>query len=51
MAMMLDEEVSSGMHSPGGVLADPSAAIGLLWARRGLAFWIALFRPHVVVRY
>ena len=43
---MLREEVSSGMHSPGGLLADPSAAIGLLWARRGLLFWVSLFRPH-----
>ena len=47
MINMLEEEVSSRMHSPGGVLADPSAAIGLLWARRGLAFWISIFRPHV----
>ena len=47
MVTMLEEEVSSAMHSPGGVLADPSAAIGLLWARRGLSFWISLFRPHV----
>ena len=47
MYTMLEEEVSSRMHSPGGHLADPSAAIGLLWARRGLSFWISLFRPHV----
>jgi len=47
MVAMLQEEVSSGMHAPGAILADPSAAVGLLWARRGLQFWIALFRPHV----
>ena len=47
MVTMLEEECSSGMHSRGAVLAGPSAAIGLLWARRGLSFWVALFRPHV----
>ena len=47
MMTMLEEEVSSAMHAPGGVLIDPSAAMGLLWARRGLSFWISLFRPHV----
>lgn len=46
MQQMLQEECSSGMHAPGGILADPSAAIGLLWARRGLLFWVCLFRPH-----
>jgi hypothetical protein len=44
MMTMLEEEVSSAMHAPGGVLIDPSAAMGLLWARRGLSFWISLFR-------
>ena len=28
-----------GIHRPGGVLADPSGAMGFLWSRRGLAFW------------
>ena len=46
MHSLLQEEVSSGMHAPGGLLADPSAAIGLLWARRGLQFWVSFFRPH-----
>ena len=46
MIVMLQEECSSGMHAPGGLLADPSAAIGLLWARRGLLFWVSFFRPH-----
>ncbi len=47
MRALLEEEVKSHTHSPGGVLADPSAAMGLLWARRGLAFWLSLFTPHV----
>ena len=50
MMAMLEEECTSGMHGRGAsvqALADPSAAIGLLWARRGLLFWVALFRPHV----
>ena len=46
MHTMLQEECNSGMHAPGGMIADPSAAIGLLWARRGLLFWVSFFRPH-----
>lgn len=47
MRALLREEVDSQMHAAGGVIADPSAAMGLLWARRGLSFWQALFRPHL----
>ena len=47
MFAMLEEECSTGMHAPGGILADPSAAIGLLWARRGLQFWVSIVKPHV----
>lgn len=46
MHEILDAECASGMHQPGGVLSDPSAAMGLLWARRGLLFWVCLFRKH-----
>mmetsp|Transcript_23137 Transcript_23137/g.46290 ORF Transcript_23137/g.46290 Transcript_23137/m.46290 type:complete len:294 (-) Transcript_23137:143-1024(-) len=45
MRTLLEEEVTSHMHSAETGLADPSAAMGLLWARRGLLYWIALFKP------
>ena len=47
MQALLEAECSSDMHQPGGVLSDPSAAMGLLWARRGLMFWVSLFRQHI----
>ena len=31
---LLAWEKGEGVHKPGGVLADPSAAIALLWTRR-----------------
>merc|ERR1740115_607976 len=34
------------MHQAGGVLSDPSAAMGLLWARRGLMYWVHVFRDR-----
>ena len=40
---VLTAEVECGLHKAGGKLADPSAAMGLLWVRRGLAFWARLF--------
>ena len=40
---LLDAEVASGVHGKGGAIADPSAAMGLLWVRRGLEHWAALF--------
>ena len=46
MRALLDAETSSNMHQPVGLLADPSAAMGLLWARRGLLFWVSLFRQQ-----
>ncbi|KAL1521654.1 hypothetical protein AB1Y20_021311 [Prymnesium parvum] len=47
MRNLLEAECWSDMHQPGGVLMDPSAAMGLLWARRVLMFWICLFRRHM----
>ena len=47
MHALLEAECSSDMHQSGGVLSDPSAAMGLLWARRGLLFWIFLFRKEL----
>ena len=36
---LLKHESASGMHGAGGVLQDPSAAMGILWVARLLAFW------------
>jgi hypothetical protein len=47
MRELLDAENAAGMHQPGGLIVDPSAAMGLLWARRGLQFWIIVFRDLV----
>jgi len=41
---LLQWEKGQGIHKPGGVLADPSAAIALLWMRRTLQFLGALMR-------
>ena len=37
---LLESEKASGIHKPGAVLMDPSAAIALLWMRRTLQFLI-----------
>lgn len=34
-------------HQKGAILADPSAAMGLLWLRRGLEFWIKVFELQI----
>jgi len=39
---LLGTEKASGIHKPGGVLADPSAAMALLWMRRSLQFLVHL---------
>ena len=39
---LLEAERATGIHKAGGVLADPSAAIALLWMRRTLTFTNAL---------
>ena len=36
---LLKSEKQSGMHGAGGILADPSAAMGVLWIGRFLKFW------------
>ena len=38
LRQLLETEKATGVHKPGGVLADPSAAIALLWMRRTLQF-------------
>ena len=47
MRALLEAETASGMHQPGGLLTDPSAAMGLLWARRGLAFWVLVYKDRL----
>ena len=47
MRALLQAEVALGLHKPGGQLEDPSAAMGLLWTRRGLAFWMEVFQMQV----
>jgi hypothetical protein len=47
MRVLLSEEKSVVQHSAAKGLSDPSAAMGLLWARRGLRYWVALFRPVI----
>ena len=47
MKALLQAEVALGLHGPGGVLADPSAAMGLLWTRRGIAFWLDVFQQQI----
>ncbi|KAL7488087.1 hypothetical protein ACHAW6_013686 [Cyclotella cf. meneghiniana] len=42
LSAMLELERSAGIHQ-GNVLKDPSAAIGLLWIRRSLAFQAELY--------
>jgi len=39
---LLEAEVASGIHKPGGVLADPSAAVALRWLRRSLGFFATI---------
>ena len=36
---LLRSEAAAGMHGAGGVLADPSAAMGVLWISRFVSFW------------
>lgn len=36
---LLSAEARAGVHGPGGLLKDPSAAMGVLWIARYLAFW------------
>lgn len=43
MKALLRAEVECQMHRKHGVIADPSAAMGFLWIRRGLAFWAHVF--------
>jgi len=42
LRQLLEAEIATKIHKPGGVLKDPSAAIALVWARRSLAFQTCL---------
>mmetsp|Transcript_19061 Transcript_19061/g.41195 ORF Transcript_19061/g.41195 Transcript_19061/m.41195 type:complete len:222 (+) Transcript_19061:324-989(+) len=44
---LLEAEKEAGIHKPGGHLADPSAAIALLWMRRTLMFQNAVIQGAV----
>ena len=46
---LLKLEGTKGIHKKGGVLADPSAAMGLLWLRRGLEFWADVFEQEAKI--
>jgi len=47
---LLEAEIATKIHRPGGVLKDPSAAIALVWVRRSLAFQTALLEGLTVDR-
>lgn len=40
---ILEYEKELGIHGKDGMLADPSAAVGLLWIRRSLAFQYSMY--------
>ena len=50
LVALLRSEVSAGMHGKGGMIKDPSAAMGVLWIARFIQFWqeICILRaaPH-----
>ncbi|KAL7495880.1 hypothetical protein ACHAWT_004213 [Skeletonema menzelii] len=45
---LLESERHSGIHEEGNLLANESAAMGLLWIRRSLAFQLDLFESSLV---
>lgn len=47
LAMLLSSEADSGIHKPGGILKDPSGAVGFLWMRRSIAYQHALFKSII----
>eukprot|EP00563_Minutocellus_polymorphus_P017393 CAMPEP_0197716630 /NCGR_PEP_ID=MMETSP1434-20131217/1453_1 /TAXON_ID=265543 /ORGANISM="Minutocellus polymorphus, Strain CCMP3303" /LENGTH=372 /DNA_ID=CAMNT_0043301019 /DNA_START=106 /DNA_END=1224 /DNA_ORIENTATION=+ len=44
LSTLLSAEVDAGIHKPGGILKDPSGAVGFLWMRRSIAYQHALFK-------
>jgi len=46
---LLQSEVSAGIHSPDGILADPSGAVAVLWAYRGFIMWATMLRRCVTL--
>ena len=42
MRGLLELERDSGIHGAGGVLADPSAAMAILWLRRSMDFMVGV---------
>ena len=47
MRTLLVDEMKTRKHSADAGLYDSSAAVGLLWARRGLRYWLAAFAPLI----
>ena len=47
LAMLLSSEADAGIHKPGGILKDPSGAVGFLWMRRSIAYQHALFKSII----
>jgi len=44
LSTLLSAEVDAGIHKPGGILKDPSGAVGFLWMRRSIAYQHVLFK-------
>ena len=42
MRGLLELERDSGIHGAGGMLADPSAAMAILWLRRSMDFMVGV---------
>ena len=42
MRGLLELERDSGIHGRGGLLADPSAAMAILWLRRSMDFMVGV---------
>lgn len=49
MKALLQAEVDAGRHKEGAILDDPSSAMGLIWARRALVFWVHLYEQVLKV--
>jgi len=41
---LLESEREAGIHKPGAVLADPSAAMALLWMRRTIQYYVGVMQ-------
>jgi len=46
---LLEAEKASGVHRPGGLLTDPSAAMALLWMRRTMSYYIQVLYIYIYI--